>query len=182
MKHLVTVSSVFVAMAVAAPVVRAEPASSSPSSSAEPTGTVSPVLATVLSIGGTAAAAATFAVGVRGNGNATEIALGLTGAVVLPSLGRWYAHTPAVGGLIARAAGIGLLVGSYYIGYHQEHLDLGYTMLIAGSAAFVSGTIYDIVQAPRDALSFNAHLKDVAIVPVLQPDHHGLGVALSARF
>lgn len=189
MKHLVAVSSVFVvAMVLAAStrVVRAQPASDPMSIPAPaPAEEVSPAIAAALSIGGTVAAGVTFGIGLHQavrTDDSTLLAIGAIGTVVLPSVGRWYAHAPAPGGLVVRAVGLGAMVGAIYISFHDEDVLAGTTMFVAGAAGFVGATLYDIIQAPRDALAYNAHLHDVVLVPMVQPDHHTVGLALSGRF
>jgi len=51
-----------------------------------------------------------------------------------------------------------------------------------GGVAYLAGTLYDLIEAPRDARAYNARRNNVALAPVIQPDHRGYGMALSARF
>ncbi|HET9624791.1 MAG TPA: hypothetical protein VFP84_25665 [Kofleriaceae bacterium] len=145
-----------------------------------------------LSFGGTLVSYGLFTIGV-GSRSIPLVAAGALGALVLPSAGRWYAHAPAYGGIVLRATAMAAAVGGAAI--YVSDCDLFgegsrcgrdktaiTALLVTGAVTFAGATIYDIDQAPRDALAYNARLRDVTLVPMVQPDRHGYGVALAARF
>jgi hypothetical protein len=193
MKQIAVVSGVVVFAAVMASAVvpayaqtGSEPAPSAPTAPEDDH--VSPTMAALLSLGGTAASFATIGIG---HHNDAAITVGAIGAVVMPSAGRWYAHSTSYGGLITRGIGAGMLAGGLEMmnntclasGQCNPHLAPSLALVAVGSAAYLSGALLDIVHAPFDARAYNARrLKDVALVPMIQPERHSYGLGFSARF
>ena len=151
---------------------------------------VNPGTAVLLSLGGTVASYTLMVVGAEHDSGGTT-AIGALGTLIMPSVGRWYAHSSGFGGLAIRGAGAALGVAGFSMALdscgffsdgdcERSGLNLGAALVILGGVAYLGGTIYDIVEVPQEAHEHNARLHDVMLVPVVQ--HHGGGVALAARF
>jgi hypothetical protein len=156
---------------------------------------VSPGTALLLSVGGTVAS---YALMGAGRVSGVAVGIGALGTVIMPSVGRWYAHSAAWGGLTARALGLGAAAGGLALAFdscplfsdqacNRNGTGLGALLVVSGGIAFVAGTLYDFVKAPQDANDYNAHLHNVALVPLVQPDRtaangSSYGLALAGRF
>ena len=170
----------------------AMPAAQPPPSSQE--GEVSEGTALAIALGGTAASYGMLILGAemedRGNAGHTLATIGAVGTLIAPSAGRWYAGSGGWRGLALRLAGVGtsaLALGALLseCPLFSEHScnPAGAAVLgIAAAGLYVGGTIDDIVMAPRDARAHNERLHPIALVPLVRPADHGLGLAALARF
>ncbi|MEP6863115.1 MAG: hypothetical protein ABJE66_20985 [Deltaproteobacteria bacterium] len=120
-----------------------------------------PGTALELSLGGTVASGALFAIGIEAN-NGGLVAAGLLSSLVTPSLGEWYAGKPLTIGMGVRAASAVVLLA----GLDESLKCLGETsctndtaaagaLLLGGLVGYAGGTIYDIATAPNAARDFN---------------------------
>jgi hypothetical protein len=140
---------------------------------------VSPANAELLSVAGTLASYTTAYIGFEAR-NFDVFAAGVASMVVLPSAGRWYAHSSAWDGMTVRGLGVGVAA----VGLISAIQGDGVGTLIflgAGAALMAGGTIYDLYRAPLDAAEHNSPLKNIQITPTVQPQHHSNGFGLSIR-
>jgi len=144
-----------------------------------------------LSIGGTAVSWTMIGVLVatdypRSSTVTTIGRVGLLGAVLAPSFGHWYARRFATRGLGLRVVGAGFatlaLLSAIAICEDECSRAIPAALLIAGVGFTIAGTIDDIATVPRDVRSYNQRLYNVSIVPVIQRDRGGVGLALAGRF
>jgi hypothetical protein len=157
----------------------------------------SPPIALGVSLGVMGLGAGMLALGVAADSDAVATA-GAAAAFVGPTVGRLYAGKLALGGLLVRTIGVGVIIH----GAHErvtpdkcvpeEGIDCtradkaaadrerrGNRIMYAGAALLVGATLWDIVWAPLDAREFNrAHA--LAIAPTLMPG--GAGLALGGSF
>jgi hypothetical protein len=165
-----------------------------PTAPAPEPGDVSPTAALMFSLGGTLLSYGTIAAGFQAHSPAVVVA-GATGAVIMPSVGRWYANSSGVGSLVIRAAGAGSVLAGVAIGFADCVVIFGenkntcnsfeVTALVAlGGMAFIGSTVYDIVRAPLDARDYNAARRStqITLVPMIAPAQHDYGIALAGRF
>jgi len=156
-------------------------------------------LALTLSLGGTLGSLGLMfgaaSVG-NGNGNGSMAAVmgtaGALGFVLGPSFGHWYAGKYFTRGLGCRLAGGGALFGAMVLalanydggqdaGAAEGLMDAAIPILmLTGAVLYVSGTLDDIVTAPRRVRRHNERLKDVAVAPLAVS--HGGGLGLTGRF
>jgi hypothetical protein len=155
---------------------------------------VSEGTALAIALGGTAVSYGMLILGAKledaGDGGQTLATVGAVGTLIAPSAGRWYARSGGWRGLGLRLAGVGtaalaVAVALSECGLFSEHSCNpagGVVLGVAAAGLYVGGTIDDIVMAPRDARQHNERLHQVALVPLVRPDHRGLGLAVAARF
>lgn len=174
--------------------------SSSPSPSPSPSDSVSPTTALVISLGGTLASYGLIAGGISSSNGAIGGA-GVVGTFIMPSAGRWYAHSSAFAGLALRLVGVGTAVTGFAIGFHlcfaglidhspsddqscHKNENTAMALMALGGLTYLGATVYDIIRAPLDARAYNeAHRTlPVAIVPVVAPAQHQYGLALAGQF
>jgi hypothetical protein len=156
----------------------------------------SEVLATSLSLGGTLAGAALVAGAYSRELGAPAhdqvVPLLVTGSALLvvgPSFGNWYARKAWSTGLGLRLAGAGAIgLGGVVVAATLSDSDSGgqtvaVTLAAAGAAAFVTGTVLDIIAAPRAVRRYNeAHAaRRLSIAPVIarggSVEHTGFAIA-----
>lgn len=115
-----------------------------------------------------------------------ELALaGAIGMLVGPSLGHWYAGRFVTGGMLMRGAGAALMLGGVVQALDELGCDGscgssdGATLVIAGAAVFVGGTLYDLATAGRAARKWNERHLDMGptVVSSASGPVPGLGVA-----
>lgn len=137
-------------------------------------------LALGLSLGGTAVS---WALLVAGAQSSEELgAVGLLGTFLAPSIGHWYRGAVLTRGMGVRAVGVvafgyGFVKAIGCEGCDGDSLTL---LLLGGLAAYIGGTIDDIVTAPLRVRQHNQRLQQVQLVPMVAP--HTAGVALGGRF
>lgn len=154
-------------------------ANSSPPPASVGDGPKTPVLATLISFGATAAPSALgYAIlGDDGSGGQFSDGLVLTiGASVLigPSAGHWYAGKLVTSGLIVRALGFLALSGAISAGGDTEH---GIGLLFVGGGLLVGGGVYDLATADRSAREYNfAHATKLMLAPRVGDGQLGLGL------
>jgi hypothetical protein len=149
-----------------------------------------PTTALELSLGGTAASAALFGIGLQAN-NGTLIAAGLLSSVVTPSLGEWYAGKPLTAGMGIRAASAVVFVAG--LSEALKCLDetdctnnntAAGALLLGGLAGYAGGTIYDIALAPSAARDFNRE-HQIHLAPTYMRTPSGnatMGVGIGGTF
>lgn len=173
----ISTMSVDVARAQEAPVTTpAPPPPPAPPAPVPNRDSVSPGAAFALSFGGTLASLAIGAAGIAG-GNAIG-GFGALGALIMPSTGRWYAHASAVGGLIVRFAGLGLIVSGVERAIDDDTAG-GRRYLYLGGVTFLVGALYDIVRAPLDADAYNAR---PTVLPTIQRAGSGFAMGMAMQF
>lgn len=149
---------------------------------------------TALAIGGTAAGPVLILIANRiaekaANDDGAEL-IGVVGGVFVmvgPSLGHWYAGKPVTWGMGLRvgglaAGGIGLLANYSCIPESTTcgHRPLPIALMVAGGAALLTGTIWDLLTADDQVRHWNSrHAVTVAPVPL---GNRGAGFALVGTF
>lgn len=141
---------------------------------------VSPSTAELLSLAGTLASYTTAYIGFERR-SFDVFAAGVASVVVLPSAGRWYAHSLAWDGMGIRALGVGLAGVGLLVAITDGDPVGTLIFLGAGAVVTASGTIYDLYRAPLDAVEHNTPLSNLQITPTVQPQHHSNGFGLSIR-
>jgi hypothetical protein len=145
-----------------------------------------------LSLGGTFVAYTMFGISANLDDESVRTPLLVTSSLatlLAPSAGHWYAGTIVtrgfglrVGGLAAGYVGLGLLLGC--VGHHDDECrsneTLAVGLLILGAGLWATGTIDDIVQAPKRVARINAQRRAYAVVPIASAD--SVGVAVIGRF
>ncbi|HEX4417571.1 MAG TPA: hypothetical protein VH165_06710 [Kofleriaceae bacterium] len=199
MRIAVVVSQILVVIALLAGTAAAQPGAAPatlpamplpaepPPPSATSEAAVDPSTASAISL---AVTLASYVAIIAGHNNGAVIGVGALGTLIGPSTGRWYAHASGASGLAIRLAGVGATIGGVALAFHDcplfgDHCDAsleGPALVLAGVVAYVGGTIYDIVGASSDARDYNAHLNNVALVPVIHSDQHSYGLAVAAQF
>jgi hypothetical protein len=162
-----------------------------------------------LSIGGTAASAAGFAVGASlGWDRGHNLILGsLASTLLTPSLGEWYAGQGItvglglrVGGVLVAGLGVVMVGGGLVFGNNCEPGECGTTsdtnshssgallgagLLFAfgGTVTYLAGIVYDIVDAPSAADRYN-NKHNLYLAPTVLPTASGNvpAMSLSGRF
>lgn len=149
-----------------------------------------PTTALELSLGGTAASAALFGIGIEAN-NGGMIAAGLLSSLVTPSLGEWYAGKPVTVGMGLRAASAIVFVAGLSEALkcfdETECTNSNNTadaLLIGGLVGYAGGTIYDIATASSAARDFNAeHQLHIAPTYMRTPSGNAtMGVGIGGTF
>ena len=144
-----------------------------------------PNLAFGLSLGVTLAGAGAMAIGAR-QSNDTLGMIGAAGVFLGPSTGHWYSHHYLTRGLGVRTLGVAAAFGGVvaaleacpiYSDAPCEDSVAGETLLILGGAAYLAGTIDDIVTAAGAARRRNRLIKSVTIAPVVAPHQTGFAIA-----
>ncbi len=175
------------ALAVAATALATSaPAHAEPASASEIDGK-SASSALLLSLGGTAASAGLYLVGVQREDPKFLVVGGLSG-VLAPSFGHWYAGsylTPGLGMRLGGAALVGLgfsMSFSYPDEDHSTKAKVGEAIGIAGIGLVAGGVIYDIATAGRAAKRWNAKHLQVAPSVVSSGTQTTLGLGVSGAF
>ena len=149
-----------------------------------------PTTALELSLGGTAASAALFGIGLEAN-NGGMIAAGLLSSVVTPSLGEWYAGKPITIGMGVRAAsavvflaGVGEALSCLDEYDCHNNTTASGALILGGLAGYAGGTIYDIATAPTAAREFNReHQLHIAPTYMRTPSGNAtMGVGIGGTF
>ena len=111
-----------------------------------------------------------------------RVALAL--AEVLPSAGKAYAGDYVPPGLVARAAGGGLLVLGLAdpwgpaSGSEQLFSRPARAAVVVGVLATIGGTVYDVATSASSAREYNADSHHVQIVPTFDPGTSQVGMAV----
>jgi hypothetical protein len=157
----------------------------------------SPALALGLGVGFTATGAILMAVDAAGDPDLAPV--GFLAMYVGPSIGRWYGGGSAAIGLIARAAGVAVVLsgiddrppdtcipepelGEDCSGENEAQDDYDRrwrNRFIIGGALWFGSTLYDFIMAPLDAREHNRE-RGLAIAPTVVPG--GAGLALGGSF
>lgn len=143
-----------------------------------------------LSLGTTLAGAGTMLIAAR-EGHDQLATLGAAVTALGPSAGHWYSGHYFTRGMGVRTAGAAVAFAGFAValdacpilGDHCDSSPLGVGLLVVGSAAYVAGSVDDIVTAPAAARRYNREhsgVVDVAIAPVVTP--HQAGLSVSGRF
>lgn len=144
-----------------------------------------PNVALGLSLGVTLAGAGAFWVGV-GEHSDTLGMLGAAGVFLGPSTGHWYSHHYLTRGLGVRSLGVAAAFAGVVASldacplFSEEQCKdsvAGETLMILGGAAYVAGTIDDIVTAPGEARRRNGRIKNLSIAPVITSRQAGFAIA-----
>ena len=147
----------------------------------------SPTTALLLSASGTVASAAALAYAFHldsGRMANTYAAIGITGLLVHPSLGHWYAGNGLSTGLLVRAGGGALVLTAALMAMdcRQDHTcgdsPTG-ARALGGAGVILAGAIWDIATAPSAARRWNAR-HALAITPTATA--HGAGLAVGGTF
>jgi hypothetical protein len=136
--------------------------------------------ALLLSLGSTSLGWAAAFGGVDGDDAEVEGTIAVTGLLLGPSVGRWYAGTALTGGLALRAGGAALMLTGFCPKEPECTNHDGLTH--AGLAVFVLGTVWDIVQAPRDARARNRRGLDLTPMVLAVPSGVAPGLGLSTTW
>ena len=155
-------------------------------------GEVSPTAALMISLGGTLASYGAV-VGAFAARSAPGVVAASVGAVIMPSVGRWYANDAAAGTLAIRIAGTGAVIAGVALEFNDCVVFfsgdtrscnrlLVSSLIMVGGVAFLGTTVYDIVRAPLDARDDNAAHRRIALVPVVAPQQHQYGIAFAGQF
>jgi hypothetical protein len=156
-----------------------------------PEGALNEDAAIWLSLGGTMASLGTLVVAgemaAHGNNNATTVGvIGAVGTMFAPSFGHWYARRIVSRGLVLRLAGValGALSAMVTLATCEDECSIALPALlgITGIGSYVVGMFDDVVTASRDVRSYNEHLHNVSIVPVVRRDNHSVGLAIAGQF
>ncbi|MCE9578826.1 MAG: hypothetical protein K8W52_37220 [Deltaproteobacteria bacterium] len=144
-----------------------------------------PNVALGLSLGVTLAGAGAMVIGAQQN-NETLGMVGVTGVFLGPSAGHWYSHHYLTRGLGVRSLGVAAAFAGVVASLEACPLFsdepckdsvAGETLLILGGAAYVAGTIDDIVTAPGEARRRNGLIKNLTIAPVVTSRQAGFSIA-----
>lgn len=176
-----------VLLALAGPAV-AQPGMQPGASRVEPSRSEGVALA--LSAGGTLASWGLVLAAARIEGDLGErmAVVGVAGAVILPSLGPWYAGARVTRGMGLRLAGGAAFTIAGYLWLVEENDNSPDApggspwlagIVIAGAAAFIVGTIDDIVTAPSRVRRRN-EARGLALVPIA--GGRAAGFAIGGRF
>jgi len=146
---------------------------------------VNPTVAAVLPIVGTLASATAIGLSL-GHQNLDLFLVGGIGSVLMPSVGRWYAHSPAASGLAIRTFGAGILfAGLLLLDVDCEaygpcnNTGSEVALFLLGGGLYLGSAIYDIVKGSQEARAYNARLPHITVVPLIQPDRGSYGLALT---
>lgn len=134
-----------------------------------------PSTAVVLSVGGTAASATLFLVGVKAE-NGALAAAGLISSLVTPSAGEIYAGRLGTPGLVLRLVSAGVAVAGVQEAFKcflessscQHDPELAGALIVAGGIGYASGILYDIATAGRTADDYNRRMH-VRVTPTVIP-------------
>jgi hypothetical protein len=144
--------------------------------------------ARMFSLLGTAASVGVMVVGANTTDGGALFMVGAASAVITPSLGEWYAGDILTTGLMIRGgAAIGAVVGMGQflscLDTPNCHGEVGLSVAGVSAVAFVSGAIYDIVDAPAAARRYNNdhHLR-LAPTATSTASGKAYGVGLSGSF
>jgi hypothetical protein len=152
-----------------------------------------PTTARNLAIGGALVGPALVGVaaasGAAHNDAAMQVALAASGVafVLAPSAGHWYAGKTFSTGLVLRLAGAGAAVVGFGIAApclpeecFKNEGEIGGTILLAGAALIVAGTVWDLVTADDEARSWNdRHGLDLQLAPTLVSTGRGTAPGLA---
>jgi len=160
-------------------VAAADPAESTPTPRDEDT-------ATLLSLGGTAASGL-LVLGGSKLGNSGMVEVGLLSAFVTPSLGEMYSGQYLTLGTGLRLGGAAAAIAGFATVFcwedcSQSQETTGGVLMIAGAAAYVGGTIYDIWNAHHVAREYNVHHFHVAPTVMQTPSGTTAGVGIGGSF
>lgn len=154
--------------------------------SADPEGPRDPATAGLLSGGITFGGALVVAMAIDRDSPGLG-ALGGTALALGPSTGHWYAGDAFNPGLGVRVAGLAL--GALGAALHESmegggdcatgRCRTGRVLLVASPILVVTGTIYEILTAPRAARDYNRR-HSMGVTPTVTAD--GFGLAIAGRF
>lgn len=154
-------------------------------------GPKSPDTALELSLGGTLASGAMFAVGVSSNNGGLAMA-GLATSLVTPSLGEWYAGKPLTAGMGIRLLSAGVEIAGLAEAFKcidaegncSNDNGAAGILIFGGLAGYAVGTIYDIADAPRTAREYNrAHSWQITPTVMRTPSGDTkMGVGIAGSF
>jgi hypothetical protein len=135
-----------------------------------------------LSLGATLASWSLIVFNVSDARGETLATIGLVGAFLGPSVGHWYRGAPLTRGMLPRAAGIAAVLTGLVLSRdcEWESCTSREYMILGGIAAYLAGTIDDIVTAPLRVREHNRRLSEVSLTPMVTP--RGGGIAFGGRF
>lgn len=146
-----------------------------------------PVVAGGLSAAATTTGAVVLSIAIA-NDQPRLGALGALGFGLGPSLGQWYGGrtwnpglATRLGGAVVGGAGA-LLVFGCSDGETGETCNFGGDGVLLGAAAYLAGTVYEIVTAPAAARALAKHRARVVVVPMRGNEQIVPGLALASRF
>ncbi len=101
--------------------------------------------------------------------------LAVTSVLVGPSIGRWYAHDPAWGGIVFRGLGIAAVVAGAGAGGDEP---VPWPILMPGVLIIGAGTIYDLYRTPRSVQERNRSVRVLPTVLITPANDPVPGLAL----
>ncbi|MBL8623162.1 MAG: hypothetical protein JNK64_17760 [Myxococcales bacterium] len=141
--------------------------------------------ALALSAGATAAGIGLYAVGID-RVNSPMMTAGAVVTFVGPSAGHLYTGEVFTRGLGVRTAGAAVAAVGFAVALEEcplfsdepcDEVNVGTALLAVGALAYLTGTVDDIITAPRRAARLNARARrSVAIAPSVAPDRAGVAV------
>lgn len=142
--------------------------------------------ALALSVGGTLVSGGILLAGLAITSEELSL-VGVGGAVTLPSLGHWYAGAYFTRGMALRLSGLAVFtIGGilWIVDNPKDEPEVDRSLwpgviLTAGAAAFIAGTIDDIITAPLRVQRRNEE-RGLAITPIVSGGSAGL--AIGGRF
>jgi hypothetical protein len=148
--------------------------------------------ASMLSLGGTIVAGVLVVEGIGEASKATPTGygdpklawIGLASAIVLPSLGEWYAEQPLTYGMALRS--MGAVTCALAIRYADSAKgdspgNVVVPVILGAGAVMAVGAFYDIYDAPRAVGRHNARLQ-LAPTVLTPPSGPVMGVGIGGRF